>query len=219
MPSFDSPLGKRKITSQPLREFDVPDESGQTFNVDEAIRSGGLKQLNMDEISQFQARASQSEEDPGEFEREVKAAKEARRRGIERLNDGARRRIEMLIGMTRSTKTVVIEDNSYVFQTLKAKEMREAIMAASAFDGTVQSPFEVRKQLLARSLVQVGNIDIEQFIGSNSLDDKLLFIDELDDALLNRLYDEYIVLTKDAREKYAVKDEGQVKEVVGDLKK
>jgi hypothetical protein len=221
MPSYESPLGKRKISAQPMREFDVPDESEspRQFDVDAAIKSGGMRQLNMDEIANFQVRASQAEDDPGTVEREIKAAKEARRRGIERLSEGPRRRIEMLIGMVRSTKTVTIEDNSYVFQTLKSKEMREAILEASKFDGTVQSPFEVRKQLLARSIVQIGGIDIDNFIGSNSLDDKLLFIDELDDILLNRLYSEYVALTKEARDKYSVKNEEEVKEVVGDLKK
>lgn len=221
MPSSESPLGKRRINAQPMREFDIPDESegSQQFDVDAAIRNGGMRQLNMDEIANFQVRASQADDDPGQVEREIKAAKEARRRGIDRLNEGARRRIEMLVGMTRSTKTVVIEGNSYAFQTLKSKEMSEAIMAASKFDGTVQSPFEVRKQLLARSLVQIGDISINNFVGSNSLDDILLFIDELDDILLNRLYSEYVALTKEARDKYSVKNEQEVKEVVGDLKK
>jgi hypothetical protein len=97
--------------------------------------------------------------------------------------------------------------------------MREAIMLASEFDGTVQSPFEIRKQFLSRSIIQVGDIDIAQFIGSNDFEAKLAFIEELDEFLSNRLYDEYVSLTKEAKEKYYIKTEADVQEVVNDLKK
>jgi len=149
----------------------------------------------------------------------MKVAREAKRTGKDRLNEGARRRIEMLIGMTRTTRTSEIDGNVFVFQTLQAKEMRDAITAAAAFDGSVQSPFEIRRQLLARSLTQVAGVDIDQFIGSTILADKLIFIEELDEALLNRLYDEYLKLIQEARNKFAVKTEADVKEVVEDLKK
>ena len=42
---------------------------------------------------------------PSELEQQFREAREAKRLGRERLNDGARRRIEMLIGMTRGTRT------------------------------------------------------------------------------------------------------------------
>jgi hypothetical protein len=139
--------------------------------------------------------------------------------GKERLGDGAKKRIEMLIGMTRHTHSAEIDGNIYNFQTLKSKEMRDALTAAAEFDGSVQSPFEIRKQLLARSLTQVAGVAIEQFIGDDSLDAKLLFIDELDDTLLNRLYDEYLILAREAKEKYSIKTSEEAKEVIEDLKK
>jgi hypothetical protein len=97
--------------------------------------------------------------------------------------------------------------------------MREAIMAAAEFDGTVQSPFEIRRQLLARSLVQVAGLDVAQFVGSNELGARLELIDDLDEALLNRLYDEYLEMVRESREKYTIKSEQDAKEVVEDLKK
>jgi hypothetical protein len=160
------------------------------------------------------------EEDPNDIERDFKQAREIKKsNGKERLNEGAKRRIEMLIKMTSDSREVDINGNIFILQTLRSKEMREAIMAASEFDGTVQSPFEIRRQLLARSLSQIAGVDASQFVGSNDLESKLAFVDELGESLLNRLYDEYLILVKESREKYSIKNDADVKEVLEDLKK
>jgi hypothetical protein len=200
MPTIlNSPLGSRKISDSQLKEFQVPDESGASI--------GGMSQ-EQDDI-----RASL------EYEKEYRMAKEIRRTGRERLNEGARRRIEMLIGMTRTTHAVKIGENEYVFQSLQAKEMRAALIAAAEFDGTIQSPFEIRKQLLARSLTHIAGIEIEQFLGTDQFNDRLLFIEELDEALLNRLYAEYLKMAEEARDKFALKSDEDAKEVIDNLKK
>lgn len=231
MPKYDSPLGTKRIPGQPLREFDVPDESGYDPGMAPVMRHrgpamhGSQPPVNLNAAYDYQQQLNrqavpdmQFNEDM-EIEKEIRAAKEARRTGKERLNEGAKRRIEMLVGMTRSSREVDLEGNKFVLQTLRSHDMREAIMAASEFDNTVQSPFEIRRQLLARSLVQVAGVDIVQFVGSNSLDAKLALIDDLDEALLNRLYDEYLTLVKESREKFAIKNAEDVKELAEDLKK
>ena len=152
-------------------------------------------------------------------EQEIRATREARKNNKERLNDGAKRRIEILLGMTRSTREVTIGKNTFIFQSLKSKEISQAYMAAAEFDGTIQGPFEIRRQLLARSLTNISNIEFEQFIGSKSMEDKLLFIDEMDHALLSRLHNEYLELEKESRDKFAIKTEEDTKEVLEDLKK
>lgn len=227
MPEFDSPLGKKKVAGQPMREFNVPDESefvensvNPVFNAQRARASAG----NMPPPpSPFNTEAMYgnlpSEQDLAAAEREIQAARAAKRSGKERLSEGAKKRIDMLLGMTRTTRQCEVEGVTFVLQSLKAKEMREAIILASQFDGNVQSPFEIRKQFLARSIVQVGDIDINQFIGSEDFESKLAFIDELDESLSNRLYDEYVALVKDARGKFSIKNENEVQEVISDLKK
>lgn len=225
MPEFNSPLGKQRFAGQPMREVDIPDESA---GPPQYVRPGPRQEMpQLDEAAfrDFNSRMGappdlpQAGPEMGDLEREIKQAKEARRRGQERLGDAARRRIEMLIGMTRGVRPFDIDGNKYVLQTLKSGELREAILQASQFDGTVESPFEIRKQLLARSLVQIAGVDVEQFLGSNSLDARLAFMDELDHYLLGRLYDEYLVMVEEARAKYSIKNETDAKEVVEDLKK
>jgi hypothetical protein len=229
MPSFDSPIGKKKFAGTQMREFDVPDESGYssgppTENGEPVVRRRQNPTVNADQIRDFQARLQREdtpmyEQDPVEIERQIRQSREDKKAGRERLTDGAKRRIEMLVGMTRSTRDVDIDGNIFTLTTIRSKEMREAIVGISNFDGTVQGPFEMRRQFLARSITYVAGVDIDQFLGSNDLDDKLTFIDELDESLLNRLYSEYLILVKDAKEKYALKSAEEVKEVLSDLKK
>lgn len=235
MPSFDSPIGKKTYQNPNFRQVDVPDESENTLDVDQAINSGRLKQLNPEEIAAFAARAnfnSSTNEIPEEINegfqdahmlrdfKDKRAAREALKRGQDTLSEGARRRVELLIGMTREQRIVKVNEITFVLQTLKSKEMREALMAASEFDRTVQSPFEIRRQLLARSLVAIDNTDIKLFVGSNKLQAVLDFLEEMDHELLIRLYDEYLILVSDTKKIYAVpKTESEAKEAVEDLKK
>lgn len=212
MPNFESPIGNKKIQSQPLRELDVPDESGYT----KPIQNFGPP-IDQESLNDFQTRmgaGSQAEEVESEF----KMARDAKR-GKERLSDGARARIEKLIGMVRGTHSVVIEDVEYSFQTLKTKEMRNAMLSASEFNNTVQFPYELRKQILARSLIKVAGAEIEQFLNSNALEAKLLFLDELDEELSNRLYQEYLQMAQNIKNRYAIVTTEDAKEVVENLKK
>ena len=227
MPEFKSPLGNRKFQGQQMREVEIPDESAGPPQHVRPPQRQEMPQLDEAAFRDFNSRMGappdlpydNSNEEMGQLEREIKEAKEARRRGVERLNDAAIRRIEMLLGMTRGTRRFKIDGEPYALQTLKDGEIREAILSASQFDGTVESPFEIRKQLVARSLVQVAGVEIAQFLGSNSLEARLAMMEELDHYLLGRIYDEYLEMVREAREKYAIKNETDAKEVVEDLKK
>lgn len=229
MSSFESPLGKKKFGGSQMREFDVPDESGYSEgppmeNDEPVVRRRPIPQVNTDQIRDFQAKMQREEmpvyeQDPAEVERQIRQSREDRRSGRERLDAGAKRRIEMLVGMTRITRSVDLEGNIFVLKSLRSKEMREALMFASEYDNTIQSPFEIRKQLLARSITQVAGVEIEQFLGSNDIEAKYDFIDLMDESLMNRLYNEYLALVRESSAKYSVKNEVDVKEIVNDLKK
>lgn len=223
MASYDSPIGKKQFQGQPIKETVIPDESGYTAS----SVSSRQPNFQLDDVAlrDFNTRMGSAQmppmpsQDQAELEQQFREAREAKKLGKERLNEGARRRIEMLVGMTRATRTVTLENNVYVLQTLRDQELRDAVVSASAFDGSVQSPFEIRKQLLARSIIQIAGMDFDQFIGSRDLEAKLDCITLFDHYLLGRLYDEYLAMVKEARERYAIKDETDAKEVVEDLKK
>ena len=209
MPSYDSPIGRKNFSGQGMRDFSVTDESQPPQH---RFREDAFP----DEMPSRQVNSIPNDAD---FEREVQYAREAKRSGKERLNEGAKRRIEMLIGMTQTTRQFSVENNNFILRSLKSKEMKESLLAVAEYDGTIQAPYEMRKQILARSLTHVADVEIEQFIGSNTLESKMLFLDELDESLLTRLYDEYLLLTKTTKEKFAIKNDKDAEEVVENIKK
>jgi hypothetical protein len=227
MPKFDSPIGSKQFHGQPMRDLSVPDDSGYDQPAPMPPRPGRPHQHSHPDFDEQAMREFQSQmqtpvqvpREMTEAEMRILEAKKAKREGRERLSDGAKRRIEILIGMTRLTRDVDVDGKLYRLQTLKSKELREALVATAEFDGTVQLVFETRKQLLARSLVVVAGVEIEQFLSNDELQSKLDFIEEMDHALLLRLYNEYISLSNEAQEKYALKTVDELKEVADELKK
>jgi hypothetical protein len=222
MASFDSPIGKKQIKGAPMRDFSIPDETGhhpqQVRNVREE-RPPPFDPVALKEFQDQQYPAPPPVREISEIEQQILEAKRAKREGQERLSDGAKRRIEMLIGMTRLSKDVEIGGQPYRLQTLASQDLRDAVVSAAEYDGTVQLVFETRKQLLARSLVLVAGVEIKEFLNSDDLQDRLDFIEKLDHALLLRLYNEYTDLAQQAQNKYTLKTEAEVKEVIADLKK
>ena len=139
-------------------------------------------------------------------------------KGQDKLSSGALERISALIGILQSIREVVINGTSFKLRSLKNHEFREVISLSSQVT-TLEAPFELRNQYLARSLVSVSGIDMAAFLGSDDLDVRLLFVENLDSAIANRLYDEYLILIKEVENKYAIKNENEAKEIVENLKK
>ena len=227
MPKFDSPIGSKQFQGQPMRDIAVPDESGYSpppGPLPRQVRPPMDQSPPVFDEAAF--REFQSQMNPvqpvremSDLERQILETKKAKREGRERMSEGARRRIEMLIGMSRMTKTFEVNGTSFTLQTLNNKEMRDVLTASVLFDGTVEFPFENAKQTLSRSLIEIAGTNIDQFLSSSDLEIKLAFIEELPQALFNRLYNEYVVLDNESREKFAIKNDVDVKEVVEDLKK
>lgn len=231
MPEFKSPLGNKQIQGQPMRDFSVPDETGyepptspqrpvrphrhqhEAPVFDE--RSMREFQSEMQAHPQIQAPVREM----SELEMQVLAEKKAKREGKQRLSEGARRRIEILVGMASATRTCDVEGTAFTLRTLTNKESRDILVASIPYDGTIEFTFENAKQTLARSLIQIAGTDIDQFLSSPLLEDRLAFVEELPQALFTRLFNEYATLDADARNKFSIKTDKEVKEVVEDLKK
>jgi len=224
MTGFDSPISKKNIKpSQQMRNFEIPDESEPEFNVEAAIRQPGMKQLNINELQNFQTRLNESQTPQQDFEasqveQEIRQARELKRSGKEKISDGAKKRLESLLGMTRSQRIIDVGGVEFIIQTLSGKEAREAIMNASQV-ANLETPFEIRVQLLARSLVSIGGVDFTQFVGSSNIVNKLDFIESFDEHVLGRLHDEYLIMTAEAKKKFGVNNADEAKEVISDIKK
>jgi len=203
MPNFESPIGNRKFNQQNFREFNVSDEtefSNQEF-------------FNEEDISHFQNKVASYEHHQHQND-DLKSLKNKKN-----LTDGAKRRIEMLLGMTQMTRDVKIGENIFTLRLLKSKDMRAAIAKAAEFDGTIHASYEARRQFLSRSLTHISGIEIDDFLGSSTLESKLEFLDELDEPLLGKLFLEYNLLEKDAKQKLALNNKEDAAEVVENIKK
>jgi len=224
MASFDSPIGKRKIQSGGMRELTVPDETAPPPQQRQRTFESSGPLFDEAELRDFQARMQPAPQqipvrEISEVEKQILDGKRLKREGRERLSEGARRRVEMLIDMSKMTRDVSLSGQLYRLQSLTSKELREVMVATAEFDGSVQMVFENRKQILARSLVIIHGTDFGQFLNSTDLRDRIDIIEELDHALLVRLFNEYVILAKEVQDKYTLKTEQEVVEVLEDLKK
>jgi hypothetical protein len=235
---FKSDLTNKNVHTDQLREFDVPDETekldqNQINAMNQRMVNRGLHPLDEATI-QYMARnqaqknvleqdniinKQNSFNDLSQIERAAREARQVRNTGKNRLSESAKRRIEVLCEMSRVTRSVNIDGNIFVLRNLKSKEQREAFVKIAEFDGTVQFAFEMRRQILARSLFKIAETDIELFLGDDSLDAKLEFLDELDESVISKLYDEYLELSKESSAKYIVNSDKVAQEVAEDLKK
>jgi len=218
MAGFDSPIGKRNIQNN-MKEFTVPDE---TASQQRRSFESSAPVFDDREMRDFEARMQpppQQIQELNDTQRQFAEAKRLKKEGKERLSEGARRRVEMLINMSKMTRDVMIEGNLYRLQSLPSAELREVMIAAAEFDGSVQLVFETRKQVLARSLIIIAGVEVSQFLNSTDMQDRLNLVELLDHGLIIRLYSEYLILAKEVQEKYTLKTEAEVKEVIEDLKK
>jgi len=224
MPGIKSEIMNKTLpASQGLREFEVSDESGQEDeNIQELEAKFAQRGIKLDPSTLQAMRAKQSMQPlTMDVEKDIAAARQEKanpKRG--RLTAAAKKRVELLSGLKRNTRTCLIGEYEYQLQTLKGIEIREAIMMAVMYEGTVELSFETRKQLLARSITHVAGNEIGMFLGDDSLEARLEFIgDELDERITSRLYEEYLSLLNEVTEKYAIKTEEDAKKVADDLKK
>lgn len=210
MPNIKSDLTNKSYSNPNFRTLEVSDESQQEE----------LPEIPDHVLQHLQQRGQKvsANFNPPATEEEFLALKKSKAGGG-RLSEAAKKRIEVLCNMSRLTKEVDIDGNIFILKSLKSKEMREAIAAASKFDGSVELPFETRKQLLIRSISHVAGHELSTFLGDSSVEAKLEFIEELDHEVLVKLYNEYLTLSKEITERYYIKTESDAQEVVDNLKK
>jgi hypothetical protein len=210
MSGFDSPNFKKAHPSIPHREmrtFNVPSPSQEEL-------SGNIPQNLMQPLSQ------EEELSIHQAKEAARAAREARQNSAGRITTDGKTRIELLTSIGRLTKDITIGGSVFTLRTLKAKETREAAME-TFIPGVTQldATFEGRKQQLARSLVKIDNEDVGLVLGNDTLAYRLEFIEELEENVISKLWDEFQILKTEAKEKYGITTPEDAKVVGEDLKK
>lgn len=243
MPKVTSSLTNKTISGSSYKTIEIPDETGYSEEpaidfvtidahrikrglppLDEHIKRQMLQAQNQDQSKAQTFTSTVPEEEMtieklSEIEKKLQAAKQAKSSGLEKLSFGAKNRIDALLGTSRSIKDVEIEGIKFTIQGLKGKAQRAAIVKASEYDGTAHAAFEIRRQLLARAIIAVNGTDFELYLGTHDIEAQLEFVEELEEPMLNKLYSEYLEMVQETQNKYFIKNDQDVKEVVEDLKK
>ena len=210
MSGFDSPNFKKAHPSIPHREmktFNVPPPSQEEL-------SGNIPQNLIQPLSQ------EEELSIHQAKEAARAAREARQNSAGRITTDGKTRIELLTSIGRLTKDIPIGGSIFTLRTLKAKETREAAME-TFIPGVTQldATFEGRKQQLARSLVKIDNEEVGFVLGNDTLAYRLEFIEELEENVISKLWDEFQIIKTEAKEKYGITTLADAKAVGEDLKK
>lgn len=237
MPTIKSDIVNKNIqNSQSLRQFEVSDESETVYNppppqnynqnsndidsINELLTSRGFPPMTAQSPPIPQTpQTYQTSQNYSNVESNIKEIRKQKLSGKERLSSAAKSRIDLLCGFSKNLKTLNIDGNSYVLRTLKSKELREAAVFASNIENNLQANLELRNQLLARSLVKICDMEVILFLGDDSLEARLEFLEEIDDNLLQELHSNYEVLVREVQNRYSIQKDEVVKEVMEDLKK
>lgn len=216
MSGFDSPNFKKNIPSnpKPMREFTVG-----------APEEGEVRQYSFGPTPQqsavYQGPPQGHEMSLAEAEEAAREARKQKLANMNKIGDEAKKRIELLADIGRLTRDVIIGGYTFSLRTLKARESKEAALATFSTSITqLEASFEARKQQLARSIHRIDGEPLEVILGSRSLDDVMRFIeDNLEDVVVEKLWNEYVSLKEESRTKYGINTAKEAEEVAEDLKK
>ncbi len=137
----------------------------------------------------------------------------------EKVGDYAKKRIELLANIGRLTKTVEIDGITFALKTLKAKEARSITMSIFSCVNDMDASFEIRRQTLAKAIYEIDGQTVEDTLGGDDFSLRLALIDDMEDATVIKLYNEFNELRNEVQTKYKLNTEQEVKEVIEDIKK
>lgn len=200
---------------QKLRTFEVTDESNLQDQYDYSPEARYREAIKNQQLNQ-----QKEIEDIKSVERQIDEARTLKANKVNPLTSNAKDRIKYLSGLGREYTEVVLDDVVFKLSTLKSKELREVILECSKINtNAIDIRMELRRQQLARSIVEIDNVPIHLIVGGEDLQLKLTLIDELEESVVEKLDNEYNKLADKAKNKYSLKSESDVKEVSEDLKK
>lgn len=189
MAEITSPLGKTRFeTRNPTNRqvFSVPDESltyDQQLDLDAPPLPDWVPVQKADQAVKLT---------PEQF-REYQNKKSELVANQGKVTNEARGRLEALIGIGRLTTQVKVTDYVFTLQTLKSGEQRDVTKVLSEIP-PIEQPYEQRRQTLARALTHVNGHPLLEVLGNAKLDSILYFLDEMQEAVIMKLFSEYSLL-------------------------
>jgi len=213
--SIESPLGRVNISSSGQKRpmISVDDPTDPVSPEGQYVQESSVADRRR-AYAQAQAREERAAADA-----RVLAEEAHRSRVDERMESGAKKRTEILLGLGRGVKDVDVEGIIFSLRTLKNYEWKDAIKAVALSELAIEQAYEMRAQTLSRSIFAIDSQSIEMVLGSSELDDKIDFVQNLDEAVVSYLYDSYNKLVAENKSKFNINSPEGIQEVVEEIKK
>jgi hypothetical protein len=161
-------------------------------------------------------------EDPDldeDIENQIREQRKLKAAGKERMTSNAKRRIELLLNMTVLTEEVTLGKVKFILRTLKAGEVKEILSVINPLRGSYEFELEMKRQMLARSLVKINDSEVESFLDSDTLDARLELVDSLESSVFTGLFLGYEKLQNNSEKYYGIANAENAKEVAEEIKK
>ena len=160
---------------------------------------------------------------------DLSAARKQKIEQMSRPSENAKRRVEMLLGIGRAHKDVVVDDGdnqvTYSIRTLKGVENKHLTNAYTNMAKTANAAeiYDIRALALSFCVYAIDGNDIDLTLGCSGsevrYDIRQEFFNELDEAVAIFLYKEFEALTAENKQKFGLTSDKAVKEVAQDIKK
>lgn len=239
MAHIESSLGKRTFEStEDPKHFVVEDKSNDSSDVSEHEKAKNIMAERERLISE--ANKSNTSEDNNtsdkkinlEFsEEDLAISRKHKLALLNKATHGDRRRIELLTGIGRAYKEVVVKDGDdkivFTIHTLKSKErgplFAKQDMLVKSFSRNIA--VEIKHMTLAYVVSSIDGISLDEILSctENSDEEKFnirkSFFEEMDEAVTNYLLSNFEELEIKNKKRFSIQSQNDVKEVAEQLKK
>jgi len=207
------------FNNQPLKTFDIPtaEENGKyAYNPELDFNQPYVEERKFNAPLPTVKPGEQRRLTQEEFEEYQRIKDSSLRQTLPKVNKTA---LEVLLDIGRMTKNVEIDDVIFSLRTLKSKENQDSLLSIFDKKNDVEAGYEIRRRILAHSLYSINNNPVEMYLGDDSFEMKLSFIDELDEFTTEKLYRAFKELEEESSNRFSFKTEKDAKEVNEALKK
>lgn len=132
------------------------------------------------------------------------------------LSEGKKSKLELLLGLRKSKKSIKIDGHTIVLQNLSSGDMKSAYKKIAENDKVVDQMFDTRHIFLCYSLYSFDGETISSLLGDDDdLETRLSLIENMSEDVVKELYEFY---NKSFEGNHPKTDE-EFKEVTSDIKK
>ena len=191
-----------------MSEFQKPNKNQQ---IHQQLRQ--FSAVGDDESSQFDGNRELSSD-------EEELIKQARKEKLSPpITQPAKTRLEYLSDIGKMTKDVVIGGITFTLRTLKSREQKQVYLTIVDVTNKIDEAYNIKLYSLAYSLIKIDGQDVNFMVKINSLNDKINMLEELEETVIDELYNAYVELKETSDKQFSIKNEKDMKEVTEDLKK